>query len=545
MKKFLKLSMIAFILVFLTVAAAACNNSPEHEDNSNEAVKEKLTIGMIADPDTLNPLATIDGNAGVWFANLSYPSLLTIDENGNPMPYAAEKYYANEDATVITYELRKDLQWSDGTPFTAQDVAYTKYVSGDLGLNAMLAAAFAQIEAVETPDDHTVVFKMKDSCYNFMNQVGILSRIIPKHIWENIDDPKNYTGDENSVCLGPYKLKEYKNGEYYIFEAVADTWFTSPGEIAMKELVFRIYPDLNAMSLALQNGEIDLTGKDLPFDLVQQLQNQGYQVAKNVSQGYSHLSFNLSNEFLADVNLRRAIAAALDKDTILQFTLKGQGVTMDSIIAPAFPDYQGKTPEAKYPSFDVDNAQQILADAGYSDTDGDGILNAPESGKNVSFKMSIIANDLSMVNGGDVVVQNLKELGINLEVEALERTTYIQSRFDKNFDCFYGSWGTMNASLGDFTGNYTASSPVYFHVVKCDDIEDAIYHMSHAKDDADLRQSLLEFEIAMANQCISIPLYVQDFLYIYNNDIINVTAYPSMMNGVTTPGGLTNIKPAS
>ncbi len=540
------LLLLSMILLLLMLAACGSTGNTETDENGGQDMAQAqsadgtLTLGMLADPDTLNPLATTDGNAGCWFAAMVYPTLLRQDENAEVEPYIATDYGVSEDGMVVTFTLREDLQWADGTPFTSADVAYTKYLAGDLGISPTTASALDLVESVETPDDYTVIFHLSQPSYSFVTSIGVRLYILPKHIWENVEDPANFLNNTNQVGMGPYKLAEYTEGEYYIYEAV-ENWLDAPNGIQAKKLVFRIYPDVNTMALALQNGEIDITARDLSYDLIEQLRGKGYEIAETNSLGFTHIGFNLENEFINDLAVRQAVAMAIDKDTVLQFAVKGQGEVMDSIVSPAFSGLQTDDAENLYPAYDVEGAKAVLAEAGYSDTDGDGILNAA-NGENLSFNMIVISNDVALTNGAEVIKQCLKDVGIDLEVMLLERTTFIQRRLDIDFDSYLASWGTMEPMMGDFIVNYLSSSPVYFNGVKCDATEEAVLAMQSAVNEEELVAGIHAFEKAMAQDIINVPLYMQKLSYAYNGEAVsNVQAYPSAMHGVTTPEALVNM----
>lgn len=534
MAKYKKISSLILVLVLL-VSLTACG------DNTRTEEKETLNIGMLADPDTLNPLMTLDGNAGDWFASLTYPTLLGQDENADIIPYAAKDAKVSEDGMTVTYYLRDDLKWADGEPFTAEDVVYTKYLAGDLGLSAICGASLALVTSVDAVDEHTVEFKLSQPSYSFVNSIGVRLKIVPKHIWEKIDDPTNYLNDTNQVAMGPYALGEYEKGEYYTYEAI-DDWFEFPKEFYAKKIVFRIYPDVNALTLALQNGEIDITGVSLSSDLAKDLEDKGFATTETNSLGFVHIGFNLNNQYLSDINIRKAIAMAVDKDKVLQFATKGLGSVMDSIISPAYPSLVSDDSATKYPEYNTEKAKALMAKAGYKDTDGDGILNASD-GSNISFNMIIISNDAAMTNGADVVKQCLAEVGIGVEIEPLERATFIQRRAGVEFDTYLAGWGTMEPMLGDFIINYLSSSPVYFNGVKCDSIETAVLAMQSAKNEKEFKNALYDFQVGMAQDYINVPLYVQKLVYAYNPNVIdNVQAYSSTMRGVTCSEALLGIK---
>jgi peptide/nickel transport system substrate-binding protein len=523
------------VLSLAAVFFASCGGQ-----RSSSGGKVRLTVGVTSDPDTLNPCASRDVT-GEWFSCVQYPTLLKRGQDASLQPYGAESFSVSPDGFEITFNLRKDLKWTDGTPFSSADVAYTKYLDGDLRISNN-AGAFDLVTEVLTPDDHTVIFRLAQPSYMFLGSIGPWTRIVPKHIWEKLDDPATYLNDRDVVAMGPWVLKEARRGEYYIYEAV-DSWFQAPGgKVAIDELVFRVYPDINAMVLAVQSGEIDVTAKEIPFDSADMLKQAGFVIETNDSLGYIHTSFNADNEFLTDVNLRRALAAALDKKNIVQFAIKNEGSIMHSIISPVFQRLPSGLPSSLYPSYDPDAARRILAGAGYRDTDGDGIVNAP-NGKNVSFSMMYDGNDIVVKTSAEIVHQNYKDIGVDLQLISLERTTYSQRLRNKDFDSWLGGWGIMEVLNGDMNIVYESTSAMYYYGKVFPNIDAALKLIREAGTYDQMVNGIHRFEEAMAGECIAIPLFVQRFAYPHNTKFEGFQTYPSNLCGIIDPQGMARVRP--
>ena len=534
--KSLILTGLAAVLLILE----ACGPSGDQKSGGTKIIR--LSVGITADPDTLNPVASRD-RAGNWLGCIQYPTLLKRGADASMQPYAAESFSVSEDGMEVTFNLRQDLKWSDGTPFTSADVAYTKYLSGDLRLSNN-AGSFDLVTDVLTPDLHTVTFKLATPSYMFVGSVGPWVRIVSKHVWEKLEDPGKYLNDKDVVAMGPFVLREAKRGEYYIYQAV-DQWFQAPdgGKPGVDELVFRVYPDINTMVLAVQSGEIDMTAKEIPFDSADMFVAQGFVIETNESLGYTHTSFNTGNEFLKDINLRRALAAAIDKNTILQFAIKNKGKVMDSIISPVFEGLPSTSPAAKYPSYDPAVAKQILAGAGYTDTDGDGILNAPGSGKNVKFSMMYDGNDIVVKNSSEIVYQNYKAIGIDLTLLPMEKTTYTERLKTVDFDSWLGNWGIMEVLNGDMNVVYESTSAMYYYGSVFQDIDVALKVIREAGTYNQIVRGIHQFEEAMARECIAVPLFVQYFAYPHNTKFEGFMVFPSDLCGIIDPQGMASVRP--
>ncbi|WP_273702738.1 ABC transporter substrate-binding protein [Thermoanaerobacter sp. A7A] len=274
------------------------------------------------------------------------------------------------------------MNWHDGVPFTAEDIAFTaEYtVKHKLGFGADM---FANVEKTEVIDKTTVKFYLKKPQVNFLSQVGFWINIMPKHIFEKVEDPMNFNYD--GTGYGPFKLKEYKKGEYYTFERVPNWPLANNGLGAYLETVtFRVFPDHNALLLAMKNGEVHVSGSAMPVASQKQLEASPdkFGVLKVMSLGYGYFGFNYKNELLRDKNVRKAIAMTIDRDAIVNTALQGGAVKMETPISPVYKDLVKSN--IKFPPFDLEGAKKVLEDAGYK-LNSEGIRK--KNGKKLEFEL--------------------------------------------------------------------------------------------------------------------------------------------------------------
>src|SRR5690625_1206952 len=289
--------------IFTLVLLAACStdndveNDPSNNNNNNSNVsKEKesggeLIVGMTADPDTLNPLVS-NTTPGNWINSAIYPHLMFMDTDYEKKPYLAEDYEVSDDGLVVTFTLRDDVKWQDGTPITSEDVKFTGEILHEHQLE-WTAEIFDQVESVETPDDHTIVYTLQEPYPAFPAVIGYWLRIVPKQIRENIEDPRTCSNDEH-IGARPFKLDSREKGQHVEPEAV-DEWFAaSQGNPLLDKVTYKMYPDINTMMLALQSGEIDVTAHDIPTSAIGEFENDDrFEVVTTPSLGYAYYSFNL------------------------------------------------------------------------------------------------------------------------------------------------------------------------------------------------------------------------------------------------------------
>ena len=173
-----------------------------------------LVVGLAGDPYSIAPWVSNDMSSAI-LGNLVTPPLMATDKDGNKIPYILKDYEISDDAMTYVMTIHDGLTWHDGVPFTAEDIAFTaEYtVKHSLGHGADM---FSNIESSEVVDDTTVKFFMKEPQVNLMTQVGFWINMMPKHVYEDVEEPMNF--DYDGIGYGPFKFREYKSGEYYTLE---------------------------------------------------------------------------------------------------------------------------------------------------------------------------------------------------------------------------------------------------------------------------------------------------------------------------------------
>ena len=490
-----------------------------------------LTIGIIRDPDNLNPLISND-RIGSWILNNIYPTLLIMNQKAEKVPYLAEQIITSADGKKVTVKLKKGLQWQDGTPLTAADVKYT----GDVLYQQKLqwqADTFNEVERVETPDDYTVVYYLKQPYPGFIGTFGFWQRIVPKHIFEKIDNIREFTNDQ-PMGLGPFQLVDFKRGQYYTLKSV-DQWFDAPaGRPYLDKIIFRVYPDVNTMVLALKRGEIDLTAKDIPHTTAQELKNDPkFTVVQTPSLGFVYLGFNYQNEFLKDRAVRQAIATAIDRKKILMIALRGDGMLIDTGVSPVYEN--DVNPAAKLPAYSPEKAVNILKKAGYQDIDGNGIVNAA-NGKDLIVELIYDGNDIYLKKTAQILATNFQDIGIKLNLKPLEKSTYSDLLFNqKKFDLNLGGWGIIDEASDSMFTLYHSTSFLNFMGLKSTRLDQLIETARFAAGREVLLDSLYQFQEEFVRELPVVTLYVQQYNFAYSNQFAGFKVYPSDLKGLVDP----------
>ena len=408
MKKFLAL----VLSLCLVLSLAACGGKTA-DDDTGEGSKTGGTIqvGLNSAPVSMNIWCQNDLNSAT-IMNLVCPNLVAIDDDGNKYDYLTESSESNEDCTVWTIKL-KELYWNDGTPVTSADLLFTaKYgVEHHIGFFDSYYG-LVDFEKSSCPDERTVEFALTSGNVNFWKGAGNWIPVMRESEWSSVEEPTTYS--YSGAGYGPYYISEWVDGEYVTLKR--NPYFTQANDGAgacIDEVVFRVYTDENAMVLALQNGEVDVCANFLSASSISQLQsNSNYQIESVGSLGYTLITFSQTNELLQDVNVRKALAASCDREALVNVAMSGAATPMYTPISPVYSDFTASN--IRQPEFDTAAAASILENAGYVDTNGDGIRE--KDGVKLTIRWLTYPSRQELPLLAESAQATLKDIGIDVDI---------------------------------------------------------------------------------------------------------------------------------
>ncbi|MGM4883179.1 ABC transporter substrate-binding protein [Rhizobium leguminosarum] len=387
------------------------------------------TLNFIVEPEppTILALAHTAGGTQKISPKIT-EGLLTYDFDLTPKPQLATEWSIADDGLSYTFKLRPNVKWHDGKPFTADDVAYSIELLKQVHPRGR--GTFANVTKVETPDPLTAIIRLsKPAPYLLRALYAAESPIVPKHVYDNVaiaDVPVNPNGSA-PIGTGPFVFKEWVRGSHIILERNPDYW--DAGKPYLDQIAIRFVPDGAARAAGFETGEFDLGGDNpIPLSDLERIKalpnigvdSRGYETKGDLTQ----LIFNLDNEYLKDVKVRRAIAHAIDLDVILNTVWYGYGHISPTPISVFLPRYYD--PSIKPYAFDLKAAEQLLDEAGYK-RGADGIrfkLRLTHNSYNEGFKRVI-----------EYLKQNLARIGIAGTIDSYDFSTYIQKVYkERVFD---------------------------------------------------------------------------------------------------------------
>ncbi len=327
--------------------------------------KRVITIGTPQEPDTINPL----DSTSVWgwkFMRLVYDKLVRLSPDIEPVPWAAEEITPVDDVTIDVL-IREGMLFHDGMPVTPEDVKFTYdyFIAKDF---AYFRPFYRVIDTVELVGERTVRFNLKEPNAPFITVTLSQIPILPQHIWEGIEEPADLApGEIPTVGSGPMVFDRYERGEYKRVLTFEDHFRAD--EIDIDGIDWIIYADQEGVLTGLITEECDMTAWRLEPGGIPVAEAQEHLTVVSVPDfGYYHLTMNLRRSPFDDVEARRALSLAIDKNTIIDVLLDGRGEPGTSVIAPVNAFWHNPD-VAKYPwtaTYDMDMARSMLEDAGYS-----------------------------------------------------------------------------------------------------------------------------------------------------------------------------------
>lgn len=403
-----------FVLLFAVVMGVAGYLKFSANDvKAQELKKNKISIAMRADPKTLDPQKSIDTMSNKSIT-LIYDTLLDLDENLNLKPNLAESWERLDDCNVV-FHLKKGVKFHNGEELKAEDVKFTLERAASSPQTLYL---FKPITKVTVIDDYTVQVTTDKPFGALLNnlaavQGGIVSK---KAVLEYGDDYVNHP-----VGTGQYKLKEWLPGNRIVFEGFKDAYQGAPN---FEELTYLTIPEVSNRMIALETGEVDVAFDIGIMDKETIENSNNLELVEVESPALLYLGFDQTNPIYQNKKLREAIAYAIDNQTFVDVVFRGSAVTGDSPLPKASPAYNGNV--KKY-NQDIEKAKKLLAEAGYP------------NGLDIELWCM---DDGPRVDMCVIIQDQLKKIGINVEIKIFEFGAYVSKTALPNKELYFLSWNS-------------------------------------------------------------------------------------------------------
>ncbi len=433
-----RLNLLALHLV-LALLSGACSS-----DESREATPEPAPVrggtfvmALSSDPGHLNPAITTMGVTHEA-AELLFNGLLSMDQDLNPVPELAESWAVEENGAAYRFTLVSGAKWHDGAPFTSGDVKFT-FEELLLRFHGRTRPSLRpNLEAIETPDERTVLFRFKQPYAPLLRQLDVTEApILPRHLYAGTDAEKNPV-NLRPVGTGPFRFVAFEEGEVRLDR---NPEYFKRGLPLLDRVVMRVIPDAGTRVLALQNGEVDWIheregfgpdGDRLRAD--RRLRTLSSSWTPGGANCVMTVSFNLDRPVLRDLRVRRAIAHAVDRQRIVHQILFGEGPVAAAPISSGIA--WAHVPQGSMPRYDPAQAESLLEGAGWKRPGrryriADGVNGVPDG---TPLKLDFV-HFPAFSQYGELLRQQLAAVGIDLELKPLEPAAFPGPVFrDRSFD---------------------------------------------------------------------------------------------------------------
>ena len=449
----------ALLALLLPVGLAACGAKPVDEARASRADGPRqggqVVAALYQDITTLNEYQSVNETNEIAIIDLLFPSLMVEqpDYQLHPPSFAprlASSWEFSADNRTLTFHLRPDAHWSDGTPITAEDVRFTFTIQKNPNLGAFGLEIKDYITDVEVVDPHTARFHFS-RVYPYQMMDANDGHIIPAHAWGRIPLDAWRSTDFESVLVtgGPFRVASHVRQQTLALER--DPLYWGSPRPYLDRLVFRILPDTASQLAQLLAGQVHLVQSIPPQEAERIRKSPDVEVVEFPSRQWGFIAWNNRRPIFADRRVRRALSLAINRKSIVDTVYRGFARLANGPVLSSMWAYNPNLPELP---FDPKAAAELLAQAGYRDTDGDGVLD--RNGKPFAFDLLYPSTNSMRQEMALLIQADLARVGIRVHPRAVEFTSMIARQEAGDYEASITAWD--EATKIDLTAEWSTPS---------------------------------------------------------------------------------------
>ena len=467
--------------------------------------REQLVVALTAMPKTLDPRFAVDANGWGMNLQLVYGALVQLDYNLKVVPDLAESW-ERPDATSYVFHLRKNARFSNGDPLTASDVKYTFDSVMDEQTKSPFIGIKSSIKGVEVLDSHSIRFEAPE---NMPEVTYLLNLFIPVF-------QKPVTG-EDPVLLGagPYQLQEKQVSEI-VLTPNPHYYGEKP---ALQQIIYKVIKDDNTRFLKFMKGDVDFALNALPTDKITQFEEgdlaEMYQVLEGPALRYQYLGFNTEHPVLKHAAVRQAFAHAINRDELVEFLMRNHAAKADSLLTPQNIFHASNLPQYEY---DPEKAAALLDEAGFPLKDG----------KRFTIEYKTSTNKMRQ-RLGRIIKEQLKQVGIEIEVRSFEWGTFFGDVKAGNFELYSLAWSGVSDPDFFYSAFHSTQFPPGRNRVRYVNAElDRLVEAGRVENDLEKRKGIYnEVQQLLGRELPYLGLWYANNLAILKKDIKGYRLHPT------------------
>jgi peptide/nickel transport system substrate-binding protein len=499
------------ILVFCLVAGCTNSVSTSPDTGNLTSVPANDVIIPVDSPSSLMYTSNMQ-KGGVPGSSLIYEGLVIKDRNGTFDPALAQSWSVSPDAKTWTFDLVQNATWSDGAPFTCNDVKFTNdYMKAN---NLTMGYVLSDVQSVECPGNYTAVFNLKTPYSAFLDQISRTPGITisPAHIWQNISDPQHYK-DNQMIGTGPFVFAQAAPG-YYQFSTNENYHGRVP---TIPGVVLKVITNADSQVLALKNGEIDVVSGLTPAVAQSLSGNANISIYSINDTGACEVAFNMA-QYPANISaFRHAMSHAIDRDTISSLFGTGRPTETTFLIPDLAGDYINPADVGMY-NYNLTEAQELLAQAGFV-RNANGILIGPE-GNPVTITIPLGTKGADV---NDKIIAVLKndwaQLGISVSTLNYQDATQYRNAVNAN-PVFIDSFPVLLHDDPDALGNFAVTPLQETNYYNYNDPEynRLVARVKNTTDPVEVKEMTYQLQDLLAQDIPTVPVATTDTLVAYRSD---------------------------
>jgi peptide/nickel transport system substrate-binding protein len=423
------LGWLALGMLWLALGACGAIGETPGERVSDELPShgDTFILASIGDITALIPNIASDGSSHE-VGGLIYDGLVQVDRNLNYAPQLAKSWTFSPDCLTLTFSLRDDVKWHDGRPFTAEDVVFTYEAMVHPKTPTAYKDSFSMISKVEALDPYTVRIEYSKPFARALSSWSMA--MLPKHLLAPYladgrlrESPQN----RHPIGTGPYRFQEWRTGEKVVLVANRDYYDGPP---YLGRIVYRVIPSQATIFLELKAQGVDqsaLTALQFTRQTHYPAFAKAFRKFRYPSNTYTFFGFNLKDPRFADVRVRRAFAHAINKQEIIDGVRQGLARAATGPIRPGTWAYTDDV--RRYP-YDPGKARELLAEAGWKDRNGDGVIEDAE-GRPFAFTIQTNQGNEERKKIAEIIQQRLEDVGVRAEIQVIEWASFVSEYLKK------------------------------------------------------------------------------------------------------------------
>ena len=401
---------LASLLFVMVAFAAGCGGPAVSADEA-----EFVTVGIRSSPNNFDPRIGTD-EASQRVSQLVYSPLMAIDDDLRVVPHLAERLENPDPLTYIAH-LRPGVRFHDGRELTSADVVYTFGSFLDPEFISPLKGAYSMVASVRALDQRRIEFALTEPFGSF--PIQLVMPVVPDGSGESLRTAP--------IGTGPYRFDRYAVDDRVVLSAYEQYWDGAPQNAGV---VLKVIPDETMRGLELRKGTIDLVVNDIPPDIAVQLAKEDLAIAQAPGVDYAYIGLNMRDPVLSDKRVRHAIGYAVDRQAIVDYLRRGLASPAVGVLAPMAWAFESSVHQFTH---DVDRAEALLDEAGFR---------VPaDSPSEPRLRMTLKASNEEFFRlQATIIQQNLREVGIEVDVRSYEFATLYEDVLNGNFQLVTMQW---------------------------------------------------------------------------------------------------------